>query len=314
MMNESEFASLRADMRDHGYDADSPVVLYEGRILDGRNRHEAALAEGLAPVYRDYNGDQPLEYVVRHNLKRRHLTREQRDEVIRKLRAQGMTLQAVADSVGVSHMTVQRASSELTNVNSGIENSRGQVRPTYYAPRQADDDDETDDDEAPHVSRNSGNNEWYTPPAYIAAARSVLGNIDLDPASSKTANKIVGAAQFHDEDSDGLLFDWRGRVWMNPPYASDLIGKFCSKLVRHVATGDVTEAIVLVNNATETAWFAELVASAAAVVFPTGRIKFIDSAGLPRGAPLQGQAVIYFGDAPDKFLSEFIDFGWGARL
>ncbi len=41
-----------------------------------------------------------------------------------------------------------------------------------------------------HVSNNSGDNEWYTPPAYIAAARRVMGDIDLDPTSTAEATRI----------------------------------------------------------------------------------------------------------------------------
>src|SRR5262245_13067731 len=38
--------------------------------------------------------------------------------------------------------------------------------------------------------------EWYTPPQYIAAARAVLGAIDLDPASSEIAQTTVQAGAF----------------------------------------------------------------------------------------------------------------------
>jgi hypothetical protein len=34
--------------------------------------------------------------------------------------------------------------------------------------------------------------EWFTPPRYIQAVREVLGGIDLDPASSRAASRIVG--------------------------------------------------------------------------------------------------------------------------
>ena len=42
-----------------------------------------------------------------------------------------------------------------------------------------------------HVANNSCNNEWYTPPKFIEAAREVMGSIDLDPATSKVAQETV---------------------------------------------------------------------------------------------------------------------------
>lgn len=165
----------------------------------------------------------------------------------------------------------------------------------------------------PHVAHNSGENEWYTPMAYTEAAQLVMGGIDLDPASTAIANKTVGAKRFYSKQDDGLSKDWRGRVWMNPPYAGELIGLFAEKLAASVETEEVTQAIVLVNNATETAWFARLIGVASAVVFTKGRVKFLDPEGNP-GAPLQGQAVIYCGDQAETFLAHFDKFGWGARL
>lgn len=167
--------------------------------------------------------------------------------------------------------------------------------------------------ERPHVTFNSGNNEWYTPEKYIEMARAVLGEIELDPASSETANKTVKANCFYTEQDDGLSRQWRGKVWMNPPYGTDLIGKFTEKFADEYTAGSITEGIVLVNNATETAWFSYLVEAAAAVVFPHGRIKYY-SPTKESNAPLQGQAFVYFGLNPEKFLEVFGGVGWGALV
>lgn len=161
----------------------------------------------------------------------------------------------------------------------------------------------------PHVTINSHDDEWYTPAVYIEAAREVMGSIDLDPASNDFANETVKASVYYDEARNGLEQEWWGNIWLNPPYSSALIQQFAEKL----ADSLFRQAIVLVNNATETAWFRTLIENADAVVFPTGRIKYRKRDG-EKGTPLQGQAFIYFGDAPGRFLKVFSEFGWGARL
>lgn len=165
----------------------------------------------------------------------------------------------------------------------------------------------------PHVANNSGDNEWYTPPEFIEAARLVMGSIDLDPASSEVANRTVGAERIYTAGDDGLKLVWEGRVWMNPPYEKGLIDRFAEKLRAEVAAGNVKEAVVLVNNATDTRWFATLCEVGSMLCFPTGRVRFYKPDG-ERGAPLQGQAVIYIGSQREAFVSAFQRFGMVARV
>ncbi|MGO9046175.1 MAG: hypothetical protein ACLQFW_04700 [Xanthobacteraceae bacterium] len=63
----------------------------------------------------------------------------------------------------------------------------------------------------------TGENEWHTPAKYLAAAREVLGEIDLDPATSKAAQEVVKAKKFFTKDDDGLKQEWHGRIWLLRP-------------------------------------------------------------------------------------------------
>jgi ParB family chromosome partitioning protein len=158
-----------------------------------------------------------------------------------------------------------------------------------------------------HVSRNAGDNEWYTPKEYIELVRNVMGGIDLDPASSQTANEIVQAMEFFNREDDGLSRKWRERVFMNPPYAQPYIQKFIEKLIDHVVAGEVAQAVVLVNNATETRWGQLLLHHASAVCFPAGRVKFWHPE--KTSAPLQGQMIAYIGNNVDAFTKSFSNKG-----
>jgi hypothetical protein len=123
----------------------------------------------------------------------------------------------------------------------------------------------------------------------------------------------VRARAFFTARDDGLARPWRGNVWLNPPYAAGVVDRFIEKLCQEVGE-TVPQAVLLVNNATDTAWFQLAARHAATICFPSGRVRFLNENNEPVGAPLQGQAVLYFGERLDAFRAAFSAFGFCASL
>lgn len=156
-------------------------------------------------------------------------------------------------------------------------------------------------------------NEWYTPAKYIEAARAVLGEIDLDPASCAFANRIVGAKQFYTKEENGLLQPWYGRVWLNPPYGRTIQGLasnleiFTRRLIEQYHLGNVSEAILLIPANTATSWFDVLWQFP--ICFPKRRIRFVQENGQPSDGVSFGTCFVYFGLNETKFIEVFSKFG-----
>jgi hypothetical protein len=164
------------------------------------------------------------------------------------------------------------------------------------------------DSAARRADLQTGEMEWFTPSVYIEKARRVLGQIDLDPASCAAAQEVVNARHFFTVKDDGLLLDWYGAVWLNPPYAGKLIAAFAAKMLEQLASGNVTAAIMLTNGYTETSWFHNLGRQSSAICLTRGRIKFESPHG-EKCAPTNGQCFFYFGDQRERFIAEFDDVG-----
>lgn len=70
-----------------------------------------------------------------------------------------------------------------------------------------------------NIQHSSRSDQWFTPPAILDLVRMVVGEIDLDPASSLEANELVRANRIITEAGDGLTADWGTpkSVYLNPP-------------------------------------------------------------------------------------------------
>lgn len=73
MMDEAKIAELADDIRKNGQLV--PVWLYEGKILDGRNRWAACKIAGIEPKTKEYTGDEPTGFAVSLNDRRRHMNK-----------------------------------------------------------------------------------------------------------------------------------------------------------------------------------------------------------------------------------------------
>lgn len=153
---------------------------------------------------------------------------------------------------------------------------------------------------------------WFTPSYYIELSKMVLGNIDLDPFSSAAANKIVQATRFFDLETNAFKQQWfkkAGTVFMNPPYSRSLINLSVEVFIDNFRQKYISEAIVLVNNATETKWFQLLLQNTSSACFVSKRISFVSVDGKNISGNTRGQVFFYFGSNCKRFKSVFSNIG-----
>lgn len=78
-MSREEYIELRDDIKQHGLR--EPLVLLDGKILDGRHRAKACRELRITPTTRTLNNGSPLAFVISMNVKRRHLNQSQKGMV-----------------------------------------------------------------------------------------------------------------------------------------------------------------------------------------------------------------------------------------
>ena len=127
--------------------------------------------------------------------------------------------------------------------------------------------------------------EWYTPKEIIDA----LGKFDLDPCAP-VKPLWQTAIRMYNKNDNGLLQEWEGRVWLNPPYSRPLIEQFVKRLAEH------GNGIALLFNRCDSKMFQDVIfKKATAMKFLRNRIRFFRPDGTRGDSPGCGSVLIAFG-------------------
>ena len=145
------------------------------------------------------------------------------------------------------------------------------------------------------------NHERYSPAWLVEAVRRVFGEIDLDPASSKEANRLVKATAFFTKSVDGLKQRWCGRVFLNPPF--DDWPSWVAKLDQEIQAGRVQQA-VLVGPANISA-FRPLLKRGGVLLVPDERPEYWDPGTGQAVDPPFGSLICYVGPRQARFITVF---------
>src|SRR5262245_56248696 len=83
LMEGKEFDDFKQSIKDNGLR--DPIILYEGKILDGRNRYRACMFMNVEIQTEQFNGrGDPVDFVLDRNLHRRHLSEGERAMAVTK--------------------------------------------------------------------------------------------------------------------------------------------------------------------------------------------------------------------------------------
>jgi ParB-like chromosome segregation protein Spo0J len=114
-ISDEDFGKLAADIKLNGLH--QPIMRYQGKILDGNNRYRACELVKIAPKFADFNGDDAAarNYVISANIHRRHLSPDQRREIIATLLKAEPTKsdRTIAGTANVDHKTVGAVREQL---------------------------------------------------------------------------------------------------------------------------------------------------------------------------------------------------------
>jgi len=148
---ESTVGKIAKNMEDGGFDRNHPIRIYEGKILDGRHRYEAAIKAGVDPIFTEFQGTrkEAVIEVTKEQLDRGHWGDEdinffyaQRADALGvRTRADNQhtpdgastpTQAEHADALGVGHRTVNRWEKDRKEIMADPELAAKSTTPEGY--------------------------------------------------------------------------------------------------------------------------------------------------------------------------------------
>ena len=150
-----------------------------------------------------------------------------------------------------------------------------------------------------HESQDAVSIEWYTH-SWIFEKLGV--EFDIDVCTVKGGLPYIPSKKNFSKEDDGLLQEWKGSVWCNPPYGKETQA-WLNKFITH------GNGIALVFARTDTKWFHDAIPKADAVLFTKGRVQFVDGVGATnKSGSTSGSVLLAFGKENVEALKN-ID-GW----
>lgn len=112
-------ASLQASIVEHGFTATQPIIVYSGKneIVEGRTRwsilQDIAYKDQVPVAFVEFPDDSAAKkFALAQNLGRRHLTRDQRDQMLNDLVFDGYSVKDLAPMFGISESLVVKITTE----------------------------------------------------------------------------------------------------------------------------------------------------------------------------------------------------------
>jgi phage N-6-adenine-methyltransferase len=166
------------------------------------------------------------------------------------------------------------------------------------------------------VQVSSQEEAWITPKSIISLIEEVLGFIDLDPASSLEANKIVGAKKFFTKQDNALLHNWNCETFfLNPPYGKignkSQAGVFAEYAIDQYQLNNIKQGgVILLHDRSGYGWFESLALRLPCVTLRE-RVRFINPNTMKQGDQAKtAQTLFLLGDRfTEKFEEVFRNYG-----